>query len=292
MRFRVLHRTTYAYDTEVSVSHHVVRITPRQSPAQQCLQHTLHVHPAPALRTEHADYFGNAVVFLTVEAPHAELTLTADSDVRVAPPSLPPPAASPAWESIVAQCEAAGPDVLDAQPFRYPSRQVALGPRYADYARPAFTPNRPILEALDALLRQFQTDFTFDPQATTVATPVATVLQQRRGVCQDFAHLALACLRSLGLPARYVSGYLETLPPPGQPKLVGADASHAWVALFCPGLGWIDLDPTNHLFPAEQHITAAWGRDYADVSPVRGVLVGAGRHRLSVAVDVQRLALG
>jgi transglutaminase-like putative cysteine protease len=141
-----------------------------------------------------------------------------------------------------------------------------------------------------ALIDTISKEFIFDPTATHISTPVEEVLRQRRGVCQDFAHLTLACLRSLGLPARYVSGYLETLPPPGQPKLVGTDASHAWVAAFCPGVGWIDLDPTNNLLPTERHATVAWGRDYGDVSPVRGVLVGAGDHRLKVSVDVEPLA--
>jgi len=182
------------------------------------------------------------------------------------------------------------PSVLDAGEFAFDSPLVPLDTPFTDYARESFPPGRNLLAAVLELTARIHRDFKFDPTATTVATPLARVLEQRRGVCQDFAHLQIACLRSLGLPARYVSGYLETVPPPGQAKLLGADASHAWVSFFCPGLGWIDVDPTNNLLPSMQHITLGWGRDYGDVSPIRGVLVGGEEHTLTVSVDV--VALG
>jgi transglutaminase-like putative cysteine protease len=182
------------------------------------------------------------------------------------------------------------PSVLDAGEFTFDSPLVPLDTPFTDYARESFPPGRNLLAAVLDLTARIHRDFKFDPTATTVATPLARVLEQRRGVCQDFAHLQIACLRSLGLPARYVSGYLETVPPAGQAKLLGADASHAWVSFFCPGLGWIDVDPTNNLFPSMQHITLGWGRDYGDVSPIRGVLVGGEEHTLTVSVDV--VALG
>ena len=178
---------------------------------------------------------------------------------------------------------------LEASEFLYDSPLIRVEDEFGDYAAVSFKKNRPILDAVLHLTERIYEDFTFDQDATTVSTPVQSVLKRRRGVCQDFAHLQIACLRSLGLPARYVSGYVETLPSPGQEKMIGADASHAWVSFYCHGLGWIDVDPTNNLIVSDQHVTLGWGRDYSDVSPVRGVILGSGEHTVSVAVDVQKL---
>jgi transglutaminase-like putative cysteine protease len=198
--------------------------------------------------------------------------------------SRPASETTPPWEEA---CE------YDALPLEaleclFDSASIVGSDDVAGYAHSSFAPGRPLLEAVDDLMHRIHADFTFDPKATTVTTPLRDVLTLRRGVCQDFARFAIACLRSHGLAARYVSGYLETLPAPGAPRLAGVDASHAWLAVYCPGLGWVDVDPTNNMFPSATHVTLAWGRDYADVSPIRGVILGGGQHTLHVSVDVLR----
>jgi transglutaminase-like putative cysteine protease len=215
------------------------------------------------------------------------LTVTARSRVAVGPSLIPDAAETPAWESVRGWCRSdRSAPFLEAAEFTFASPLVPGETGFTQYAQESFPRGRPILEAVLELTARIHRDFRFDPTATTVATPLAQVLARRRGVCQDFAHLEIACLRGLGLPARYVSGYLETVPPPGQPRLLGADASHAWIAFFCPGLGWIDADPTNNVLPSLQHITLGWGRDYSDVAPIHGVLVGGEEHALTVGVDV------
>jgi transglutaminase-like putative cysteine protease len=282
--YQVVHTTRYEYSEDVSVSHHVARVMPRDFLGQQCLNHALDIEPAPAVMRGHQDYFGNAVTFFIIERAHTALTVRATSTVTVRGKSLPPAAASPPWE------EAREFDrlPLDAIECLFDSASIAVSDAILDYAHPSFSPGRPILDAVADLIRRIHADFTFDPQATTVTTPLRDVLSLRRGVCQDFARLGIACLRSQGLAARYVSGYLETVPAAGAPHLTGVDASHAWLAVYCPGLGWVDVDPTNNLFPSTTHVTLAWGRDYADVSPVRGVILGGGQHALRVSVDVLR----
>ena len=282
--YEVVHTTKYKYSEAVSVSHHLARVKPREFPGQQCLVHELLIDPAPAVVRSHRDYFGNTVTFFIVERAHSELTVRATSTVKVISRQRPAPASTPSWE------EARHFDALplDALECLFDSASIAVSDAVAGYAHPSFAPGRPLLEAVQDLMRRIHADFTFDPKATTVTTPLRDVLSLRRGVCQDFARLAIACLRSFGVAARYVSGYLETLPPPGAPRLAGVDASHAWLAVYCPGLGWVDADPTNNMFPSTTHVTLAWGRDYADVSPVRGVILGGGQHSLQVSVDVLR----
>jgi transglutaminase-like putative cysteine protease len=285
--FDVTHTTTYDYQSAVSVSHHLLRLAPRRLARQFVLEHTLEIDPQPAVISRHTDYFGNEVVFATIEGSHRRLQVTARNQVAVAPAFIPDATETPPWESVRALCRTdRSVTVLEAGEFMLSSPLAGAGAAFADYAQLSFAPGRSLLDAVRDLTARIFSEFRFDPTATTVSTPLEQVLEQRRGVCQDFAHLQIACLRALGLPARYVSGYLETVPPPGQPKLVGVDASHAWVAFFCPGIGWIDVDPTNNLFPSMQHITLGWGRDYADISPVRGVLTGGEEHFLSVSVDV------
>jgi transglutaminase-like putative cysteine protease len=282
--YRVVHTTHYVYSEAVSVSHHLARVKPRGFPSQECLYHELTIEPEPAVVRSHQDYFGNTMTFFIVERAHSELTVQSVSTVKVHRREPPVVAATPAWEE--------GRDFdalpLDALECLFDSASIAASDAIAGYAHPSFPPRRPLLEAVADLMRRIQADFTFDPKATTVSTPLRDVLSLRRGVCQDFARLAIACVRSQGLAARYVSGYLETLAPPGEPRLAGVDASHAWLAIYCPGLGWVDADPTNNLFPSTTHVTLAWGRDYADVSPVRGVILGGGQHSLQVSVDVLR----
>jgi len=283
--YDVEHTTRYEYSHAVSVSHHAARLRPRALPRQACLAHELHVDPAPAAISTRDDYFGNAMTIFVMGVAHSSLTVRARSRVAIAPAAVPDAAATPPWE--------AGRDhdllPIEAIECLFESASIQTSVELAEYARPSFAAGRPLLEAVLDLTGRIHGDFTFDPQATTVATPLSEVVRLRRGVCQDFARLEIACLRSLGLAARYVSGYLETVPPPGAPRLAGADASHAWIAVYCPGSGWIDVDPTNNLLPSTTHVTLAWGRDYSDVSPIRGVILGGGSHALHVSVDVIRV---
>jgi transglutaminase-like putative cysteine protease len=286
--YHVTHTTEYVYAGPVSVSHHLMRLAPRQTPRQQCFEYTLTLDPSDARCASHGDYFGNTTHFMTVESTHGRLAVISRSRVGVALAFLPSPDETPAWETVRGRCMADhSGGVLEAHEFTYPSPLIAQDPAIADYAAASFPGERPVLDAVTDLTRRMHRDFKFDATATTVTTPVAEFFRYRRGVCQDFAHFQIACLRSMGLPARYVSGYLETDPPPGHPKLRGADASHAWASFFCPGLGWLDVDPTNNCLPSLRHITIGWGRDYADVCPVRGVLVGGHDQKLRISVDVQ-----
>jgi len=290
-RFDITHTSTYGYRSSVTVSHHLLRLAPRKLERQFLMAHSLEINPAAEALHRHIDYFGNEVAFTAIEGAHRRLSVTARSQVAVAPAFIPDPTETPPWESVRYLCHTdLSEPVLDASEFIFASPLVPLEQAFRSYATASFPAGRPVLDGVLDLSARIHREFTFDATATVVSTPLAQVLEDRRGVCQDFAHLMIACLRSLGVPARYVSGYLETLPPPGQAKLLGADASHAWVAFFCPGLGWIDVDPTNNLLPSMQHITLGWGRDYGDVSPIRGFLVGGDEHTLTVAVDV--VALG
>jgi transglutaminase-like putative cysteine protease len=282
----VVHVTEYLYSERVSTSHHDLHLLPRQTPEQTCLHEELEISPAPAMRRERTDDFGNRCTYVEIHEPHNNLRVTSRADVEVAP-HAPLPAASAPWESVRDDVRA-GTDAATraARAFGYTSPHIPTSAAARAYALPSFGAGRGIVEAARELTTRIHADFVYDSGATTNATPVDEVLRLRRGVCQDFAHVQITCLRALGLPARYVSGYLVTRPPPGKPRLVGADASHAWLAVFAPGHGWVPLDPTNDLVPGEQHITVAWGRDYSDVTPVRGVIMGGGRHDLWVSVDV------
>src|SRR6185436_9262831 len=234
------------------------------------------------------DYFGNAVEQFTILTPYDELRVVGRSVVEVIATEEPIGADTSApWEAVRDELfYKRGAPYADASEFSYPSPYAATAPELAEFARASFAPDRPIVAAAVELMHRIHEEFTFDPGSTTIATPVTRVLIDRRGVCQDFAHLQIACLRSLGLAARYVSGYLLTEPPPGQPRLVGADASHAWLAIWCPPSGWVDLDPTNDVLPSQRQVTLAWGRDYGDVSPLHGVVLGGRHHTLRVAVSV------
>ena len=301
IRYRVTHRTTYEYELPVSLCHNVAHLEPRSLPGQVCVRSDIEVSPAPKVRGRHLDPFGNMSTYFSIETPHRVASVGAVSEVLVDdhPPLTP---AGPSWETCLSGpptdgsapfggiAPPRGEDNAIAAEFRLESPFVPLSDDLADYAWQCFTPGRPVLEAAADLTRRIHEEFTFDPDFTTVATPVMKVFQHKRGVCQDFAHVMLACLRSIGLAARYVSGYLETDPPPGQPRLEGADASHAWVSLHVPDLGWFDYDPTNNCRPGGRHIVVAVGRDYGDVTPLKGVILGGGRHKLKVTVDVLRIA--
>jgi transglutaminase-like putative cysteine protease len=283
--YRVRHETRYDYETPVSVSHHIVRLTPRTTATQKLIDSWIIVTPRPSVTRDHDDYFSNRVTSFNLLEPHEVMAVEAISEIIV---HAPPPvdfAESQPWEIVRDSRES---DIESCQ-FAFDSPRAAAMPQLADYAYESFTPGRPIFEAALDLTSRIHADFRFDSKATEVSTPVETFWEKRRGVCQDFSHLEIACLRSLGLPARYVSGYLRTAPPPGQPRLAGADASHAWCSVWSPAQGWVDFDPTNNCVPSTGHITLAWGRDYGDVSPVYGVLLGGAEHTVDVAVDVMPL---
>jgi transglutaminase-like putative cysteine protease len=290
MRYDVRHRTTYRYSQPVSISHHVLRLTPRPCDHQVLHTSSVTVTPQPAVRSDARDYFGNPVTYLTIQEQHEQLVIEAHSRVDVAAPPPREPSRTTPWERIFGLLtRSPSPDGLATLQFAFDSPHTVATADLAAYARDSFLPDRPVLEAAFDLTRRIHRDFRYDSTATDVSTPVDEVFRLRRGVCQDFAHLQLACLRALALPARYVSGYLLTLPPPGQEKLVGSDASHAWISVWCPEAGWVDLDPTNDRFVHDEHVTLAWGRDYGDISPINGVIFGGGEHVVEVAVDVSPL---
>jgi transglutaminase-like putative cysteine protease len=290
VKYQVTHATEYYYGRPVPLSHNIVHLRPRQTTLQSVLSYALELTPNPIDRAERIDFFGNTVSCFSIHEAHDRLRLVARSIVDVMTFEPPPASELPAWEEAARLLkQQLDPDVLDARQFIYESPFISTSSELANYAQPSFSPGRPMLECVNELTQRICDDFTFDTDYTTVGTPVLEVLHHRHGVCQDFAHLEIGCLRSLGLAARYVSGYLVTEPPPGQPRLIGADASHAWISVFFPGFGWIDFDPTNGVIPSSGHISLAWARDYGDVSPVRGVVLGGYRHSLRVSVDVAQI---
>lgn len=288
MKYTITHRTLYHYSSGVALCHNEARLLPRQTPWQRCQPSRVAIKPRPALSAEREDFFGNRVLYFAIQDIHQRLEVKIVTDVEVLDTRpFNETSSSPPWQQVRRMLrEDPDPEIIEARLFELDSRFVTLDPSFREYAQPSFSPGRPLLEAVADLNRRIFREFTYDPHFTTVATPLNEVLSQRRGVCQDFAHLAIACLRGLGLAARYVSGYLETLPPPGRPRLIGADASHAWLAVYVPGAGWAEFDPTNDCMPQERHVTLAWGRDYGDVAPLTGVMTGGGSHSLDVSVDV------
>jgi transglutaminase-like putative cysteine protease len=291
MRYAIVHHTQYAYAAPVALSQQLLRLTPRSLPWQQCLAHRIEIAPVPGERAEREDYFGNHVTQLAIAAPHQALAVHAHSEVEVhtrTPVGVEGDAQ--AWESVRDRLRVIGPDLwLDPAQFLYESPQVRCFAELAEFAAPSFGAGRDLRAAAQDLMHHIHASLEFDPTATNVSTELHEVLSLRRGVCQDFAHLMIGCLRTLGLAARYVSGYILTTPPPGRPRLVGADASHAWVSVHCGDAGWLDLDPTNDCEVDDEHITLAWGRDFSDISPMRGVTLGGGEQMLTVHVTVEPL---
>jgi transglutaminase-like putative cysteine protease len=288
--YDIRHKTTFTYDEVVSVSHHVLHLRPRRHPQQICVDSETIVAPPPAVESVGEDYFGNPVQHLTVQKPHK--TLVVDAHARIEVRSAAEPVAleeSAPWETIRERL--ADYDALEAYEYVFASPYVVGTDDVHDYALQSFTPGRPILAAAMDLTSRIFHEFQYRGGVSNVSTPVSDVFAMRQGVCQDFAHLQIACLRSLGLAARYVSGYLLTRPPEGKEKLVGSDASHAWLSVYAGDAGWIDFDPTNDMIPGVDHITFAWGRDYGDVSPINGFIVGGGHHQVTVAVDVNPVAV-
>jgi transglutaminase-like putative cysteine protease len=284
--YHVVHETRYDYQTRVAVAQQVLHLTPRELPWQRRIGHAITIDPLPSEVSEHLDYFGNPVRHAVLDSPHDALTVRAESEVRVAPRDR-MAHRSPSWESVRDRLHAASEvALLNAAEFRFESPHIQFSAALGRYVAGSFPAGRPFLEGVFELNHRIHTEFEFDDSATGISTPISEVLGLRRGVCQDFAHLMTGCLRMLGLPARYVSGYILTTPPPGQVRLVGADASHAWVSVFCPAGGWVDFDPTNDLVVNDEHITLAWGRDFSDVAPMRGVILGGGEQELNVHVTV------
>jgi transglutaminase-like putative cysteine protease len=295
MRYSITHDTVYDYADPVSLSQQLLHLTPRAIERQSVIEHRLSITPVPAHRFDRHDNFGNPVSTLEFDRPHRQLKITAQSEIEVAPRAQRLDLeSSPAWNDVAQSLDyGAGREYdearLQAAIFRVESPFVRVKRVLGAYARDCFPSGRPLLAAVSALMHKIHREFTFDADATQIATPMLEVLEKKRGVCQDYAHIMLGCLRSLGLPARYMSGYLLTHPPPGKPRLVGADASHAWIAAWCPGNGWIDFDPTNRVIPDTEHIAIAWGRDFGDVSPQRGIILGGGSHKIKVGVTVTPL---
>jgi len=288
MQYKILHRTTYRYKYPVSVGNHVACLMPRVLGERQSATSEVVVSPVPVTRSERVDFFGNRISIFTVQEPHVELVVEARSEVEVDAGRARDLSDSLPWEDAAALLpHDQSAEGLAAYQFGFESPRIRIREDFAAYALLSFTRRRPMAEALVDLTARMHRDFRFDTKGTNVRTPAEEVFKKRRGVCQDFAHVQIACLRSLGLAARYVSGYLRTYPPPGKPRLVGADASHAWVSAYCPGLGWLDVDPTNNVVPTDGHVTLAWGRDYGDVSPLRGLVLGGGAHKLRVSVDME-----
>ena len=287
MNYQVTHNTWYSYSQPVGVCHNILRVRPREHTWQTCRKFELAITPTPKTRRDGMDFYGNHQTWISLEEPHSEFRVIATSEVSVAARPKPELAASTPWEKVHTLLTTSGePTHIEARQFIFDSPHVPIAKELADYARPSFTPGRPLLEAVMDLTKRIHEEFKFVPGATSIETSALDALQLRCGVCQDFSHLEIGCLRSLGLSARYVSGYLATEPPPGQTRLAGADVSHAWISVFDPNTGWIDFDPTNGLIPSQQHVTLGWARDYNDVCPVRGITVGGENQWLGVSVDV------
>jgi transglutaminase-like putative cysteine protease len=286
--YHLRHRTTYSYEGDVTFARCVLRLTPASSAVQTVSHSGIVVSPAPSTTLERIGPFGETEVTVTIETPHQDLVIEARAQVDVHAPAIDVEAFSPPWEQVRASAFASaalGPDGPAA--YLYPTGRTPLVPEITDYARSSFRPQRPVLQAAAELMGRIRRDFAYDSKATSVSTPAREAFRKRRGVCQDFAHIMISGLKGLGLPAGYVSGYLRTIPPPGKPRLEGADATHAWVSLWCgPQQGWIGLDPTNDLLARNDHIVLARGRDYSDVAPIGGIILAPGVQTLKVEVDV------
>ncbi|MGZ8182647.1 MAG: transglutaminase family protein [Methylobacter sp.] len=299
MKYRITHSTLYQYSQLVGLCQNEARLQPRDFWRQQCQSSRFDISPEPGDFHERRDFFGNRVAYFAIQQAHQRLMVTAVSEVTVFPrQSCDDLANLTTWEHVRDQLQGSPgqtqqqdgyDELLDAKLYVLDSPMVITSSDLANYAQSSFLPNRPLVQVVADLMQRIHADFTYAPSSTTIATPLSDVLHFRRGVCQDFAHLAIGCLRSFGIAARYVSGYVETQPEPGKQRLVGADASHAWFAVYVPGAGWLEFDPTNNKLPFDQHITLAWGRDYTDVTPLKGIAFGGGQHTLSVSVDVLRL---
>jgi transglutaminase-like putative cysteine protease len=288
--YDLAHVTTYSYAAPVARSQHLLRLEPRTTATQRCLGLQITIDPKPSERHTSTDYFGNPTVYANLDQPHDQLVVGARGRVGVAGDNRLLPEPGPAWEQVRDRAAAdRSPAGLEVYQYVFDSPMAGMSDAMRAYAEPSFAPGRPLLAAVEELNQRIYDEFTYDPTATTMATPVGQALAQRAGVCQDFAHVMLGCLRSMGLPARYMSGYVRPDTGAGEPTVRGAGASHAWVAVYLQEVGWVEYDPTNQALPGRMrtdHITLAWGRDYSDVAPVEGIALGGGEHEVSVRVTV------
>jgi transglutaminase-like putative cysteine protease len=290
MKYTIHHKTAYTYLEPVSLCHNIARLVPRDTNEQICKNTTIDIEPRPDQINEYEDFFGNKVIYFSIEKEHWELIVSVTSEVERRVPELMKMQAfrNAGLEEVKQELLNLKDEVMDIKQYSLETPMTAWNDEVLKYALQSFLPQRPVFEAAQDLNRRIYEEFEYKPGHTTIATPLSVLMQERMGVCQDFAHLAIACLRSVGLPARYVSGYIETLSPDGVEKLIGIDASHAWFSVFIPGMGWIDFDPTNNSIVSDQHITIGWGRDYADIAPLDGIILSSGSHELTVSVDVKR----
>jgi transglutaminase-like putative cysteine protease len=291
MKYEVVHTTEYHYEGAISLCHNIAQLLPRSTAGQHCKKTIIRISPQPDVTNEYVDFFGNKVLYFAIQQEHKKLSVTVSSVVEKEKTDIRALAQQNniTWEEAKKRLQENRADYFDARQYKLETPMTAISADITAYAQQSFKANRSLFDAVSDLMKRIHKDFEFKPGFTTIATPLTTVMQQRKGVCQDFAHLAIACIRSVGLPARYVSGYIETVPPPGKEKLAGVDASHAWFGVFIPGTGWVDFDPTNDQVPSDQHITIGWGRDYADITPLKGVILSSGQHSLQVSVDVRQV---
>ena len=292
MKYRISHITAYKCASRVSHCYNLAQMMPRTTLRQTCFNSKVEVSPKVSRESRREDFFGNNVFQFEIQNPHRELVITATSQVETRPQIVDTnlDLGSTCAEALLKMRQSKSEDVLLAREFQLDSAMIASSNELRDFAQDLFTPDRSLLSAVSALTERIFTDFTYSPLSTTIATPIADVMKNRKGVCQDFAHLQIGCLRAMGYAAKYVSGYLETLPPPGEEKMVGVDATHAWLSVFSPGEGWVEFDPTNNCLAGEQHIITSWGRDFNDVTPLKGVIFGGGRNPgMTVSVDVSRV---
>ena len=290
MLYSVEHTTKYQYHELVSLCHNIAALAPRNTEKQTCKAFNIIISPLPEVLEEHLDFFGNKLYYFVIEQEHEELTVTVRSQVeKITSQDVQPSCPGQSWETARDMLFGSTGEFIEEKQFIHSTEITAATPDIKKYAEKSFTPGKPLFEAIHDLIKHIYTDFKFTPGFTTVSTPLSVVMKERKGVCQDFAHLAISCVHSMGLPARYVSGYLETLAPAGKEKLIGVDASHAWISVFIPGMGWVDFDPTNNQLATEQYITIGWGRDYFDIIPLKGVIMSSSSHELTVSVDVKRM---
>ena len=287
MKYTISHKTTYEYNEPVGVCHNIARLIPRNSKTQVCNSSSVTIFPRPDVINNYEDFFGNKVMYFSIDKEHDSLEVHVTSVIEKK--SLAVEKISTATISgIENELEFNDAGSTEVRQYIFPTSMTMWNKNIQDYALRSFETGRPVYDATKELMTRIFTDFEFKSGATSVATPVALVMDERKGVCQDFAHIAISGLRSVGLPVRYVSGYIETISPKGKEKLVGADASHAWFSVYITGMGWVDFDPTNNVIAGDQHITIGWGRDYADIAPLKGIILSSGTHELKVEVDVKR----
>ncbi|MBO4643317.1 MAG: transglutaminase family protein [Alphaproteobacteria bacterium] len=285
--YRVCHKTVYNYSCPVTLSHHLARLKPRKTPCQNVISANISVMPEPTFEQTETDAFGNTASFFIVEAAHDEMIITSEFTAEISAPVYPDPSRTLSCAETAARLLSPDtPELLEASEMTNPSRFIPITPEIREYAASSILPDRPILEAAEEIMRRIYQDFKYDPAATSIATPINETLAMKRGVCQDFAHVGIACLRSFGLAARYVSGYIRTHHHENNRETIGGDASHAWFSVYVPDVGWADLDPTNNMYIQSEHLTIGWGRDFDDMSPVKGIMTGGGNHTVKVDVAV------